>query len=29
MGDGVIEVKGSITGHCKDLNFTLHEMGNG
>ena len=28
MGDGVREVKGSTTGHCKDLTFTLSEMKN-
>lgn len=28
MGDGVREVKGSISGRCKDLTFTLYEMEN-
>lgn len=28
MGDGVREVKGSITGHCKDFIFTVREMEN-
>ena len=27
MGDEATEIKGSITGHPKDLTFTLHEMG--